>query len=98
MTAAIGCAFHDAEIHSYTVLRRGFADLVEVAILDRYRLADVVRVQRLLQRRFELRAFGALDPERIAGNKRLAKDGQLGLLVGSLADPFNDFGKRRLAL
>ncbi len=74
MTATITRAFHDAQVHSGLVFGRGLADKGNVTVLDRYTLIDVVSEEGLLQVGFELRTFGAFNPERIAGNECLTED------------------------
>ena len=74
MAATIAGAFHDAQVYSDLVFGRRLADNVKVTVLDRYTLIDVVSVEGLLQAGFELRTFGAFNPERIAGDECFAED------------------------
>ena len=74
MAATIACTFHDAQVHSDLVFGSGCADHIEVAVLDGHALIDVVSEEGLLQVGFELRTFGAFNPERIAGNECLTED------------------------
>ena len=87
MTATIACSFHDAKVHSDLVPGGGCADHIEVTVLDRYALIDVVSVKGFLQARLEFRTLGAFNPERIAGYERLAEDDQLGAFFRTPGDP-----------
>ena len=98
MTATITCAFHDAQVHSGFMFGRRLAYNVKVTVLDRYALIDVVCIEAFLQAGFELRTFGALNPERIAGNERFTEDDQLGTFFRALCDPVDKLGKSRIAL
>ena len=97
MTATIACTFHDAQVHSGLVFGRGLADNGKVTVLDRYTLIDVVSVEGFLQAGFELRTFGAFNPERIAGNERFTEDDQLGTFFRTLGDPVDKFRQGRIA-
>jgi len=74
VAATIAGSFHDAHVYSDLVFGCCFANYIEVAILDRYALIDVVSVQAFLQAGLELRTLGAFDPERIPRDESLAED------------------------
>jgi hypothetical protein len=74
VTTTIACTLHDAQVHSDLVFGCSLANNIEVTVVDRYALIDVVSVDRFLQVGFELRTLGAFNPERIAGNERLTED------------------------
>lgn len=76
----------------------GIANGLQVAVLDSDGLLDIVCVEFLLERGFELRAVGALYPERIARDQRLTEYGEIGTRFCGFAYPFADLGKRRVAL
>ena len=73
MAAAVGSAFHDAEVNRDVVVARGLADGIEIAVFDADSLTHVMCEQRLLQVGFELRSFRSLDPERVAWHEGFAK-------------------------
>ena len=97
MAATIAGAFHDAQVYSDLVPGGGCADDIEVTVLDRYTLIDVVRVEGFLQAGFELRTFGAFNPERVAGNECFAEDDQLGALFRTPGDPLDKLRQGRIA-
>jgi len=74
VAAAIAGPLHDAQVYSDLVFGRRLANNVKVTVLDRYTLIDVVSEQAFLQAGFELRTFGAFNPERVAGNECFAED------------------------
>jgi len=74
VTATIAGTFHDAQVHSDLVFGGGCADDIEVAVLDGHALVDIVSVEGFLQAGFELGAFGAFDPVRIARNESFTEN------------------------
>jgi len=74
VAATIACSFHDAQVYSDLILGCCFANTIEVTVVDRYALLDVVSVEGFLQAGFELRTLGAFDPERITRNESLAEN------------------------
>ena len=98
MAATIACTFHDAQVYSDLVFGCCFANNIEVTVVDRNALIDIVSVEGFLQAGLELRALGAFDPERIAGYERLAEGDQLGAFFRAPGDPVNDLCQGRIAL
>jgi len=98
VAATIACSFHDAQVHSDLVPGGGCADDIEVTVLDRYTLIDVVSVEGFLQAGFELRTLGAFNPERVAGYERLAEDDQLGAFFRAPGDPVDKLRQGRITL
>ena len=98
MAAASGGPFHDAEVDGEVAVTGCVTYGIEVSILDADALADIVCEQFLLQGRFELRAVGSLDPERVAGNQCFAEGDEVRIVLGGFADPVDDFGQGRITL
>ena len=67
MPAAIRGAFDNADVDGDIFIGRNLADAVEVTILNRDGLTDIVSIEFFLQVGFEFRTVGALDPKRITG-------------------------------
>jgi len=66
MAAAICGALYNTNINGDLFVSGDLAQRVKITIVNRYRLTDIVRVELLLQARFEFCAFRARNPKWIS--------------------------------
>ncbi len=82
VAAAVGGAFHDAEVDGQAVGCREVAEGTKIAALDVDALIEVAGEDLFLFGVVEARAVGAFDPERVAGDEGFAEGDEVAALGG----------------
>ena len=98
VAAAVGGPLDDSEIDRNAAFGGCFANAVEVAVLNRDGLTDIVCVQGLLQTGLEFRTVSAFNPKWIAGHQRFAEGDEFATLSSRPINLFDDLRERCVAL